>query len=85
MRPAGRTHLEVKVLCTPGKRKYWPGMEATLLNNQYIPGNETSVINEPPYAQPHLRWCGRATEVIPPPTRSMAVCATSCICILHIN
>jgi len=25
---------------------------------------------EPPYAEPHVRWCGRTAGVIPPPTRS---------------
>jgi len=27
-------------------------------------------IHEPPYAEPHVRWCGRAAEVTQPPTRS---------------
>ncbi|MFZ3041900.1 MAG: hypothetical protein WA108_08955, partial [Thiobacillus sp.] len=29
-----------------------------------------SVFNEPPDAEPHVRWCERATGVTPSPTRS---------------
>src|SRR5712692_10077631 len=30
----------------------------------------SSVLHEPPYAEPHVRWCGRTAGVTPPPTRS---------------
>ena len=30
------------------------------------------VNHEPPYAEPHVRWCGRTAGVTPPPTRSRA-------------
>src|SRR5437773_866517 len=31
---------------------------------------DSSVFHEPPYAEPHVRWCGRATGVTRSPTRS---------------
>src|SRR5437660_8943885 len=34
-----------------------------------IPCSASSAFHEPPYAEPHVRWCGRATGVIPSPTR----------------
>src|ERR1051325_6263646 len=29
-----------------------------------------SLLYEPPYTEPYVRWCGRTAEVTPPPTRS---------------
>src|ERR1043166_5526901 len=29
-----------------------------------------SLLHEPPYTEPYVRWCGRTAEVTPPPTRS---------------
>src|SRR5215813_10616426 len=30
----------------------------------------SSLLCEPPYTEPYVRWCGRTAEVTPPPTRS---------------
>src|SRR5215216_2719377 len=30
----------------------------------------SSLLYEPPYTEPYVRWCGRTVEVTPPPTRS---------------
>jgi hypothetical protein len=30
------------------------------------PGSASSLLNEPPYAEPHVRWCERAAGVTPP-------------------
>src|ERR1051325_9601206 len=30
----------------------------------------SSLLYEPPYEEPSVRWCGRTAEVTPPPTRS---------------
>src|SRR5438552_18531056 len=35
-----------------------------------IPCSASSAFHEPPYAEPHVRWCGRATGVTRSPTRS---------------
>src|SRR3989338_4825782 len=35
----------------------------------WIPSDASSMFNEPPYAEPHVRWCERATGVTPSPTR----------------
>src|SRR3990167_1054390 len=35
----------------------------------WIPSGAFSVTHEPPYAEPHVRWCERAAGVIPLPTR----------------
>ncbi|MDE3022150.1 MAG: hypothetical protein KGI54_09835, partial [Pseudomonadota bacterium] len=35
--------------------------------------SNSSVLLEPPYAEPHVRWCERAEGVTPHPTRSIAV------------
>src|SRR3989338_5970520 len=37
----------------------------------WIHSNASSMFNEPPYAEPHVRWCERATGVTPSPTRSV--------------
>ena len=37
-----------------------------------IPCSASSVLHEPPYAEPHVRWCGRATGVTRSPTRSIS-------------
>src|ERR1041385_3253302 len=29
----------------------------------------SSLLCEPPYTEPYVRWCGRTAEVTPPPTR----------------
>src|SRR5215212_2895662 len=29
----------------------------------------SSLLYEPPYTEPYVRWCGRTAEVTPPPTR----------------
>lgn len=34
-----------------------------------IQRDDSSVFNEPPDAEPHVRWCGRTAGVTPPPTR----------------
>jgi hypothetical protein len=31
----------------------------------------SSLLCEPPYTEPYVRWCGRTAEVTPPPTRSV--------------
>src|SRR5207249_10391342 len=36
-----------------------------------LPCSASSAFHEPPYAEPHVRWCARAA-VIPPPTRFVA-------------
>ncbi|MFN2514713.1 MAG: group II intron maturase-specific domain-containing protein [Pyrinomonadaceae bacterium] len=33
-------------------------------------GYASSLLHEPPYTEPFVRWCGRTAEVTPPPTRS---------------
>src|SRR5215212_740760 len=33
----------------------------------------SSLLCEPPYTEPYVRWCGRTAEVTPPPTRSNEV------------
>ena len=35
----------------------------------WILSDASSRFDEPPYAEPHVRWCERATEVTPSPTR----------------
>ena len=32
-------------------------------------GDASSLLYEPPYTEPYVRWCGRTAEVTPPPTR----------------
>ncbi|MGZ5228067.1 MAG: ATP-dependent RNA helicase HrpA, partial [Burkholderiales bacterium] len=34
-----------------------------------MPCNAFSALHEPPYAEPHVRWCGRTARVTAPPTR----------------
>src|SRR5438034_3564275 len=34
-----------------------------------LPYSASSAFHEPPYAEPHVRWCGRATGVTRSPTR----------------
>src|SRR5215217_3823049 len=33
----------------------------------------SSLLYEPPYTEPYVRWCGRTAEVTPPPTLSVVV------------
>ncbi len=33
----------------------------------------SSLLCEPPYTEPYVRWCGRTAEVTPPPTRLLAI------------
>src|SRR3569832_2094465 len=33
----------------------------------------SSLLYEPPYTEPYVRWCGRTAEVTPPPTRFKSV------------
>src|ERR1043165_1738393 len=35
----------------------------------------SSLLYEPPYTPPYVRWCGRTAEVTPPPTRSKKLAA----------
>ncbi|SIO72874.1 hypothetical protein SAMN05444172_9363 [Burkholderia sp. GAS332] len=35
----------------------------------WTPSGASSVFDEPPYAEPHVRWCERATGATPSPTR----------------
>ncbi|MGF6472542.1 hypothetical protein QFZ89_007793 [Paraburkholderia youngii] len=37
------------------------------------PSSASSILDEPPYAEPHVRLCGRAEGVIPHPTRCPGV------------
>src|SRR5215212_9098856 len=32
----------------------------------------SSLLYEPPYTEPYVRWCGRTAEVTPPPTRFLS-------------
>src|SRR5437016_3392315 len=32
-------------------------------------GSVSSLLHEPPYTEPYVRWCGRTAGVTPPPTR----------------
>src|SRR5437016_10116851 len=36
----------------------------------------SSLLCEPPYTEPYVRWCGRTAEVTPPPTRSYEAWST---------
>ena len=61
MRGASRT-------CTPPSRS--PGSTIWGWCRCSIPCSASSAFHEPPYAEPHVRWCGRATGVTRSPTRS---------------
>src|SRR5438552_6004453 len=41
-------------------------------------GFVSSLLHEPPYTEPYVRWCGRTAEVTPPPTRLLLILPTSC-------
>src|ERR1043165_3196931 len=32
----------------------------------------SSLLYEPPYTEPYVRWCGRTAEVTPPPTQFLS-------------
>ena len=52
------------VTCTPPSRS--PGSILWGWCRCSIPCSASSALHEPPYAAPHVRWCGRAAGVIPP-------------------
>ena len=80
---AGADNLSVAEL-KPWLKKNWRSVRQSLIDGNYqprairqmdIPKPDGGVrTHEPPYAEPHVRWCERTSGVIPPPTRSVGCC-----------
>src|SRR2546425_3724591 len=47
-----------------------PTLIAVVFCRCWSNGCASSLLYEPPYTEPYVRWCGRTAEVTPPPTRS---------------
>src|SRR5207245_6748530 len=46
-----------------------PTLIAVVFCRCWSNGCASSLLYEPPYTEPYVRWCGRTAEVTPPPTR----------------
>src|SRR5437016_721328 len=49
-----------------------PTLIAVVFCRCWSNGCASSLLYEPPYTEPYVRWCGRTAEVTPPPTRLKA-------------
>src|SRR5690349_5820563 len=47
-----------------------PTLTAVVFCHCWSNADAFSLLYEPPYTEPYVRWCGRTAEVTPPPTRS---------------
>src|SRR5687767_3803909 len=48
-------------------------------------GGASSLLYEPPYTEPYVRWCGRTAEVTPPPTRLKQTVSLRCFITIKLE